>query len=283
MAEAQKASFVPVTTSGYVKVYDPQKLKMVSAKEQDTLKSPMAINIAPRAYFLANGDNCILEMQKEHNGNVDESSGFIAKHSKVVLPKAQIAMDSLQSVKKLKGEQYDMFIGEYLMNMPERKWSPVSVKYVDQELEFEWRPSTNPKEVYNFHITDPGGRAVMWERVLTNKITIPTDKFNFDRCYYWKVNYEGEGFTTDPTCFYRMNLWEGSIVTMEAGQLLDSLKVDSSAFHNLIMAQFYEQKGFGHHALQHYKQAVLLSFNNREYRKLFFNFLNRMGNYSAQN
>lgn len=279
----QKTGFIPITTSGYVKVHDAEKMKMVGARKIDTLREPLMINVAPRAYFLANGGDGMLEIFKEHRGSIDETSSFITRHSGNVLPKAQIAMDSLQSAKKLKGEQYDKFIGEYFMAMPERKWSPVSVKYVDKELEFEWKPSANPKEVYNFHITDPSGKAILWERLLTNKIKIPTDKFNFDRCYYWKVNYENEGYTTEPTCIYRMNLWEGSVIQIEADLLKDSMNVDSSAFHNLIIAQYYEQSGFGHHASYHYKQAVLLSFNNLEYRKLFFNFLNRMGNYPAQN
>jgi len=269
-------NFFLVAKSGKVSFHENQGKGWHTISEKDTIAPNSSIRIEKFSYLLIKSGKGYLEFNIAGTYNLSEYGEYLKPGVPIVQQYEQIILDSLKIPAKTAKGQYAKELldaktdGRDLLSV----YPPPTIIY-DREITLRWRPMDN--NIYIVRMYHSELSQYFYREVKGDQVTVDMIGLNFptDRCIYWSVGIKGSEYWSVPKCVYILNIGESSNIILPAYALEEDLNLERSAYHNLMMAFYYESEKVQHKAELYYEKAWSLSNNNPRYKQLYYDFLKR--------
>lgn len=268
-------SFHLVVKSGRVQYKEHAKAGWYGFTSKDTIDANSSIRIEKFAYLLIKSDQGYLEFNIKGTYDLTEYLKYLVPQSPIISKYEKIVYDSLTVHRKQK-ERYKKELldaktdGRDLLSV----YPPPTITY-DDEIVLKWRPMDD--NIYIVKMYHSENSVYFYRESKEDHITVDMTGSNFptDRCIYWTVGIKGSEYESKPKCVYILNLLESSNIVIPAYEMEQTLNLERSAYHNLIMAFYYESHKVQHKAELYYEKAWSLSSDCPRYKQLYYDFLER--------
>ncbi|MBB6464007.1 hypothetical protein [Flammeovirga kamogawensis] len=155
---------------------------------------------------------------------------------------------------------------------------PINSNAIKTEINLSWALKDGPSEngTYKIFIKDRKHHILLEDEVTGSEYTLNLNdaKLNEEKyLFYYVEDAKNNKIASDLYAFTVYN--DGD--TEETAKELEQLKSNETAIGKLILAKYYEDKGFIVNASTAYEQAISLSNGDEQYVKMYQNFQTRYG------
>lgn len=278
LAASDSSNFYLVAQSGKVSFHEKQEKGWHSITSKDTMSPNSMVRIEKFSYLLIKSGKGYLEFNISGTYDLSEYQKYLKRGVPIVQQYEQLILDSLSVPAKSTDAK-----GQYGKELLDAKtdgrdllsvYPPPTIIY-DREITLKWRPMD--KNIYIVRMYHSELSQYFYREINGDKVTIDMIDLHFptDRCIYWSVGIKGSEYWSIPKCVYILNIGESSNIILPAYALEEDLNLERSAYHNLMMAFYYESEKVQHKAELYYEKAWSLSNNNPRYKQLYYDFLKR--------
>lgn len=272
---ADTTSFHLVVNKGRVQYREQAKSGWYTLTSKDTIDANSTIRIEKFSYVLIKSDQGFLEFNIKGTYNLSEYLKYLTPQSPLIKKYEQLVHDSLT----LPAKQGALYKKELLDVKTDSRdllsmYPPPTIIY-DDKVTLRWRPMD--KNIYVIKMFHSEYSTYFLRELSGDHVTVDMTASNFptDRCIYWTVGIKGSEYVSKPKCVYILNILESSNIVLPAYEMEQTFNLERSAYHNLIMAFFYESERVQHKAELHYEKAWSLSNDCPRYKQLYYDFLER--------
>ncbi|MBI1183281.1 hypothetical protein GC194_03345 [bacterium] len=274
-AKAADSSYTVVWKFGKIYYYNTKAQNWQVLASTDTVSNQSKVRMGHTCYLLLHSPQGYLEFTHSGTYNIGDYNGRIKQLMPLIADYEKLAADSLMAVSNRKASFYKKSILDAQTTPDLVSMSPTATVVTEREIELKWRPKSKGLTFVKIYHSESS--VYFYRELLEDRITIDLAELHMpsDRCLYWTVTDKASGYTSTPHCIYYLNSLESSVIDIDVYHFNENLNLEKSAFHNLMMALYYEKNNIMYKAEACYLTALALASHAERYKELYYNFLER--------
>lgn len=239
------------------------------------------IQIGENGYLvLMNREGLSLEIK--NNGKFTISELFLEKgnNKKGTISKF-VGYVSNELLKELESKGDDTIPGAIERSISTIKlFTPQNSNLIDTEIDFTWL-GLQDETRYVFQLSDGFGEQIysMETSDTTLKLELLQFKFNYDEWYFWSVKSKNNSLIkSDESAIKILSPEKIKAINNEIVEILDEPElIEESAFLNIKLALYYQEKNISYLAIKHFEKAITINPNVDEYKNVYKRYLLSLG------